>query len=252
MRLSEGNDWRDDNLDFLHSLPDLTELEVYNWNIRDISPISTLKQLEHISVECNYRKSIDFTVFTKLKSCYLRWRPGSDSIFAVSSLNALNIVNYPDQSLEPLQALSNLTKLTLSSSKLKHLSGISQLTSLSLLDLYRCVKLESIQGIEQLSELKVIEIDCCKKVEDLSPLKSLKQLTRLCVNNCAMVLSLQPIATCRNLTDIFFVEDTNVKDGDLSFYVNLPRLNDMWFANRKHYSHTREQVEQDLKVRRTE
>lgn len=249
LRLSHSNGWEDTNILFIHNLVTLHDLEIYNWNITDISPIETLAKLERISLECNYRKPINFTKFTQLQYCFLRWRPKSDSIFSVPSLKALNIVNYPYENLKLLKALQQLTELKLTSNKLKSLIGISNLKALLSIDIYRCTKLESLEDIQSAAQLTIIEFESCKKLRDLKPLSSLTKLTKISLNNCGKLHSLQPLEPCKQLTELFFIEDTSIEDGDTGIFMALPALKTMWFANRKHYSYKREAIKEIIENR---
>jgi len=249
LRLSVSNGWRDTNIEFIHSLSTIRDLEIYNWDVTDISAIELLPQLVKVSLECNYRKSINFTKFTRLQYCFLRWRPKSDSIFSAPSLKALNIVNYPYEDLQPLQALHQLTELKLTSNKLRSLAGISSLKALLSIDLYRCAKLESLNDIQSASQLTTIELESCKKLGNLKPLSALTKLTKVSLNNCGKLQSLQPLKSCGELSELFFIEDTNIEDGDTGIFTDLPTLKTMWFANRKHYSHKREAVQEIIETR---
>jgi len=115
LRLSSSAGWKGNSLEFLQGLTNIRSLEVYNWDVTDITSIQGLTRLEELSIDCSYRRPIDFSVFSELKSLFLRWRPGSESIFRVSSLNTLNIVNYPFENLTPLHDLVNLVSLKLTS-----------------------------------------------------------------------------------------------------------------------------------------
>lgn len=249
LRLSASNGWHDTNIDFIHNLSTIHEIEIYNWDIVDISAIELLPQLLKISLECNYGKSIDFTIFTQLQYCYLRWRPKSDSIFSATSLKALNIINYPHEDLRPLRALCQLTELKLTSNKLRSLTGISNLEALRSIDLYRCTKLESLEDIQNADQLTILELESCKKLVDLNPLSSLTKLNKVALNNCGKLLSLKPLKPCDELSELFFIEDTNIDDGDTGIFADLPALKTMWFANRRHYTHKRETVQEIIDAR---
>ncbi len=249
LRLSASNGWHDTSINFIHNLSTIHELEIYNWDIVDVSAIELLPQLLKISLECNYRKSIDFTKFTQLQYCYLRWKPKSDSIFSATSLKALNIINYPHVDLQPLRALSHLAELKLTSNKLRSLVGTSNLEALHSIDLYRCTKLESLEDIQSADQLTTLEIESCKKLEDLKPLSSLTNLNKVTLNNCGKLLSLKPLKSCSELSELFFIEDTNIDDGDTGIFEDLPALKTMWFANRRHYTHKRETVQEIIDAR---
>ncbi len=247
LRLSHSNGWKETNILFIVDLVTLRDLEIYSWDITDASPIESLPKLEKISLECNYRKPINFATFQHLQYCFLRWRPKADSLFSLSSLKALNIVNYPYEDLIPLKNLTQLTKLQLTSNKLKGLNGVKNLELLTSLDLYKCTKLESLKGIQDTRQLTKLEVESCTKIEDLEPLSTLIKLTKASLNNCGKLQSLLPLKSCTNLTELFFIESTNIEDGNINIFKDLPILKTMWFANRRHYSHKRENVQEAIK-----
>lgn len=239
--------WKDEDISFVSELHQLRGIEVYSWKVKDISPIQNLKNLENIGLQCEFKKSIDFSVFRNLMGCFLRWMPKCDSLFSCHSLKTLNIEWYPYQDLSSLKRLTKLERLQLSSRKLESLSGIESLKKLQVLDLFACSKLSSLVGIEALSCLKILEITTCKRFHDLTPVGRASRLEKFFLNNCGNIDSLSPLRGCKELSELLFIESTNIIDGDMSVFKALPKLRKMRFANRKHYSHTREEIQEILR-----
>jgi hypothetical protein len=250
LRLSSSAGWKDNNIEFLRGLTDIRSLEIYNWNVTDITPIQGLTNLEKLSLDCVYRQPVDFSVFAKLKSLFMRWRPRSESIFRITSLNELNLTNYPFETLAPLHELANLETLKLTSRQLRSLKGIERLSKLMHLDLFQCSRLEGLNGIESAFNLTNVELETCKKLGSIESLGRLRGLRRLVITNCGKIDTLQPLASNGDLEELFFIEDTNVQDGNLRIFEQIPKLKQMWFANRPHYSHTREEIKAKLTKRR--
>jgi hypothetical protein len=173
----------------------------------------------------------------------LFWRPKAKTVFDCSGLKLLNVVNYPAEDLQNLKNMIDLRRLQITSRKLVSLAGIESLQSLRILDLAECAKLESLTGIEKCQELQVVELENCKKVNDVSSLGELASLRDVVLTDCGKVKSLQPLAKCRLLESLTFVGDTNVEDGELTPLLEIPELKRMWFADKRHYSHKRDQVE---------
>lgn len=246
LRLSDSNGWKGENIDFIYDLKIIDDLEIYSRKIKDILPIESLPQLTKIGLDCDYRTPIDFSGFTMLESLFLRWGPNSESVFSVSSLKKLNLINYPFEDLNMLHQLRQLNELKLVSTKIKRLSGADNLIALVSLDLYRCTKLESIDGVQSLSALRIFEIESCKKINSLGPLNELEKLKRVSINNCGKIQSLMPLTSSTNLSELFFIEDTNIEDGNVGVFSCFPQLQIMWFANRRHYSHKREDIQREL------
>ena len=106
-----------------------------------------------------------------------------------------------------------------------------------------CPKLETLTGIEKCQELQVVELENCKRVSDVSSLGELANLRDVVLMDCGKVKSLQPLAKCRSLESVTFAGDTNVEDGELTPLLDIPELKRMWFVDKRHYSHKRDQVE---------
>ncbi|PMP37817.1 hypothetical protein [Vibrio splendidus] len=242
LRLSQSAGWNGDDISFVKGLPDLRGIEIYSWGVKDITPIEALNNLESLGLQCEFTKAPDFSKFNKLKICKLQWRPKAKTVFACDSLSLLNIVNYPSEDLKDIQKMSGLRRLQLTSRKLVSLSGIESLSSLSILDLAECSKLESLSGVDMCQQVEVVEIESCKKVYDVALLGELKNLKDIVLTDCGKVKSLKPFTKCQLLESITFVGDTSVEDGELTSLLNIPTLKKMWFVDKRHYSHKREQV----------
>ncbi|MEQ5777136.1 hypothetical protein J4E05_16550 [Thalassospira sp. NFXS8] len=154
----------------------------------------------------------------------------------------MNVVNYPGEDLNVLATLAGLKCLQLTSRRLVSLAGIDSLQGLITLDLAYCPKLGSLTGIERCQKLQMVELKNCKKVGDVSCLGELLNLRELFINDCGTIRSLQPLAKCRHLENLIFYGDTNIEDGDLATILEIPKLKKMWFADRSHYSHKRDQI----------
>jgi len=248
LRLSHSMGWHPEELRFLDLLPKLRGVEIYHHDVKDITPLAQLECLEHIGLDCNFSSAPDFTAFQRLTHCFVRWRSQAKTLLSVPSLQHLNITGYPYQDLTPLNALAKLNVLKLASRKLSTLHGIDQLSRLTAIDLFRCTALESITQMRDASRsLQSISIDTCKKIDDIEAVRTRIDLRSLTLNNCGPIRSLSPLRNCTHLEELYFSESTNILDGDLSILLQLATLKSTSFANRRHYSHTRDQIQSALK-----
>ena len=250
LRLSESAGWIGGDLSFVAELIQLQGIEVYSWRVNDITPLQNLINIESIGLQCEFTSRVDFSVFNNLVDCYLMWRPKCESLFSCSSLRTLNIEKYPYKDFISLNSLNCLERLQITSKKLEFVKGVEELTELKILDLFDCPKLSSLQGIGNLAAFHTLELENCKKIYDLNAISNLNQLNKIVLNSCGKIKTLSPIESCKNLEEVTFIEDTVIEDGDLTVYNALPSLKKMWFANRKHYSHSREQIKEILKKKR--
>jgi internalin A len=133
--------------------------------------------------------------------------------------------------------------------KLASLDGIeafSALEELRLLDLRALSDIEALSGVAD--SLWSLDFNTCRRITRLNALASLRRLTRLLVINCGEIESLGPIAQLP-LKVLHFYESTNIRDGRLDVLRDLPDLTDTSFANRRHYSHTRDEIQSAISGR---
>lgn len=242
LRLSQSAGWNGSDISFINYLPSLSGVEIYSWGVKDITPLESISNLEYLGLQCEFTKAPDFSKLKKLKVLKLFWRPKAKTIFSCDELNLLNIVNYPSENLKKLNRMSLLRRLQLTSKKIKSLSGIEELSSLSILDLADCPKLEDLSGIDKCQQIEIVEIENCKRVYDIAILSELKNLKEIVLTDCGTVKSLRPLAHSQSLESIIFIGDTTIEDGELTSLLDIPTLKKMWFANKRLYTHTREQV----------
>jgi hypothetical protein len=242
LRLSNSAGWKGDDVTFLSALTNLRGVEIYAWGIKDITSLQHVEGLVHLSLSCLFTKAPDFSDFKNLKSCFISWVPKAKSIFDCSGLSFLNIDKYPSENLQDIGKMISLKRLHLMSRKLESLSGIENFRSLEILDLAVCTKLESLAGLEKCQKLQTIEFDCCKKMYDIDILGDLMNLKKIKITDCGKVKSLKRLVSCQLLERLLFYGDTNIEDGELVPLLNLPHLKEMWYADRRHYSMTRDRV----------
>jgi hypothetical protein len=232
------------DLEFLTDLPPLLGLEVHHLPLADIRPIEMQPSLQTLSINAYFKVGIDFSALSNLVDLHLDWGPGADTIVAARSLEELSVNRFPGTDLTSLRPLTRLRNLRLAGGrKLATLNGIeafSALEELRLLDLRALSDIDAVSGVAD--SLWSLEFDTCRRINRLDALASLRRLTRLLVINCGEIESLEPIAQLP-LKVLHFYESTNIRDGRLDVLFELPDLADTSFANRRHYSHTREAIQ---------
>lgn len=243
LRLSESAGFSGDNIDFLQALPELKGIEIYVRGIKDITPLQTLKSLVNLGLHCDFTQAPDFDLFENLEICKLTWRSEATSVLSCRHLKLLNIQNYPFEGLEVISHMSKLKRLQITSTKLRSLCGIDALHSLDTLDLAYCSKLQSISGVETCRYLSTVELENCKRIHDISPLGSVNKLKRLQIIDCGKIESLRFIENNKKLSYLNFSGSTAIEDGEFDGILTLPLLKEMWFADKRHYSHKRDEIQ---------
>jgi hypothetical protein len=238
------------DLEFLRNLPPLSELEVHHLPLEDVRPIESQSGLRKLSINAYFKKPLDLSHFLDLQILHLDWGPGADSLVRVRQLEDLSINRYPGDDLEPLGGLGRLRVLRIANARkltsLRGLGPLGPISTLRLLDLRALTDLDPIAGVAD--SLESLEFNLCRRIGRLDALRALLQLTKLHILNCGEIASLRPLLGLP-LKTLLFYESTNIRDGDLSVLLKLPSLTDASFANRRHYSMTREQIQSELSAR---
>lgn len=233
------------DISFIENFPFLTGVRI-GLDAFDISPLTHCYNLEEIDIPFRYRGTIDFSDFPKLKILGIDWRNrGSSTVFRCKNLQTLSISKYSGTSLTDFSLLQKLEKLILIDPKILSLDGVEQLEHLKEIQIVGAKDLVSIDQIEGCQMLNEVFIDGCKQVETLHPLMYLKNLKKLNLDNLGDLSTIKFLKPLKQLEEFYMGGSTNVLDGDLKV---LQELKEKWsliktiFKNRKHYSHTREQL----------
>jgi internalin A len=215
-----------------------------------VRPIESQRHLRDLNLNAYFKTPVDFSVFTELQRLHLDWGPGAESIAAATQLEDLSINRYPGTDLALFRELARLRRLRLASGRrltsLRGIEAFRRLEELRLLDLRVLSDLDPIVGVSE--TLRSLEFNTCRKIDRLDALRPLRNLTRLHVLNCGDIESLAPVLGLP-LEALLFYESTNIRDGDLGVLLKLPELTDTSFANRRHYSNTREEIQARLSAK---
>ena len=240
-----------ENLGFLSELPWLEALSVWGvYSVTDVSAVGSLTKLERLMMDASAKTPIDFSQLAHLSECRMTWIDGSDALFETDSLETLHLSHFHDPDLQRVGRLINLQDLAIVDSvKLRSTKGVGRLKSLSKLQLALLSNLREWDEIAELRELEVLDIETCRFVEHLDFVRSCRKLVALTFANCTEVDSSGPLKDLPDLERVYFWESTKIRDGDLSVLLRLPKLREARFANRRHYSHTREAISAEISRR---
>lgn len=233
------------NIDFLKDFGFLKGVDI-GLEHYSIDPIYQCSELEEIQISTGFTGSIDFTRFKQLKSVFIDWEnSGVETLFNCPQLERVSIMKYGGLSLAEFEALPSLRELILYQPKVVSLEGIGSLTRLERFEISTAKKLNDLGDLENLASLQKLFLHGAKNVEDLTPIMYLKNLRILNLDNLGRIPSVMFLETLKNLEEFYMDESTNVEDGDLSVLDHLRKnhkLKRVIFTNRRHYSHTREQL----------
>lgn len=239
--LSFHNGFRYEDPGFLSKLPFIelftmphfkAEYELGGLQIEDLTEIRRFKAMDKVARE------IDFSAFSHLQSCTLRWQPKAKGIFQTDTLKNLQIYGLNWKKADGLGGLQNLENLEIANSGMRSFEPISGLKNLKRLELSVCHRLESLEGIASLQNLRSLHIDEVHSLTDLECLTPLQNLEVLTIVDVGDIKSIAPLATLRNLKAICIAgTKTKIIDGDLTPLTRLPHLAMLTLPNKRHYSH---------------
>jgi hypothetical protein len=238
--LNHARGWNGTSLNFLEALSDLVAFSILDFTIKDITPIHRLASLRALEVSTYCSTKIDFHRFPVLERCAFYWRGGSDSLFACQTLRSLFLHRYTGSASEPIAHVTALEELSIANGELREVESLANLKNLRFLGLYNLKELTSLRGIESLDQLEALEVNGCKRIARIDELAGLVCLRRLQLNDDGPIASLGPLRGLDRLEEMLFYESTNISDGDLEPLAALPRLRNVSFQNRRHYSQKRE------------
>jgi len=226
------------DIDFLSKYPNIKKLSI-SAGINDIDGIYFLKNLESVILRGD--RKIDFSFFPLLKEMRAKWSPHFINIDMCRYLKSLALYNYSPKTKD-CSFLSNIPwieKLEIITSNIAELNGLEQFDRLNELQFHYCSKLQKLDCLEKSKEtLTSLFVENCKSIENHEYVTMFSYLNILSFNDCGKIPSIRFITKMRSLKSFRFV-NTDVIDGDISPCIGLSYAG---FSNKKHFSHTMEQI----------
>lgn len=227
------------DLSFVKDYPFIKHLSISEgaFNIKDIYSLENLTSL----IISGKKHRIDYGYFPKLKELIADWSPYYSNLDKCLYLERLSFYEYAPSSknLEGIAGIKWLKLLTITQSLLYSLKGLESFTQLEKIELNYCSKLNELCCLESSSEtLTELILDHCKAIKNHDYIMGFENINILAYNNCGNIPSIKFIEKMPSLKDFRFV-GTDVTDGDMSPCIGLKYAG---FFNKKHYSHTSEQI----------
>ena len=235
--LNSAKGWKGTDFSFLDRLYRVEELNIIASKGEHLEAVEGMVQLRSLSLTCDTRSTIDFSLLGQLTDCYLLWWKGANSIFDASKLERLYLDGARLEDFAPLGNLSDLRYLTVANSNIADLEPLQTLHRLECLELINCRQLKQFETLGNLPGLDRLTIRGCKSLHDLGFLRSLRNLEVLILSDNDKIASLSPVSGLKKLKALAFAGNTNIEDGDLTVLTRLPQLAMLMFASRRHYSH---------------
>lgn len=238
--LSLGGSKRD--ISFLTRLPWLVRLILIAY-LEDISPIGLLTNLRQLTIGGGWKLPIDLSGLQDLRECELDFAPGAATVLKCRRLRSLHLRGYKPVAEDSWSTLEELETLRLDDSSIAGMPPLGRPQRLLKLELGLCPKFVALESICRCIELKELIIDSCTMLRSIEALGCLQQLVWVDLTNNGDIESLRPLERIASLERVTFLGSTRIMDGDLSPLFNLPRLKEVLFEPRRHYSHKPEDFE---------
>jgi len=206
----------------LRGLPDL-----------DMEGLSTLPELEELSLD-DVVRTIDLSMLPALRRLSGDWRKNLLKNAHQSGITSLRLSKYKSVAgdLVDFPAFPALQELELVQSTIHSLAGISRFDKLRKVELHHMSKLE-VLGPLHLPHLRSFIASACKKIVDYEQLGDCGNLEELKLHDCGTIKTIAFVKRLKKLKTFRFMK-TDVLDGDL---LPLRLLDDVYFTEKKHFSH---------------
>lgn len=181
-----------EDISALSGMSRLSKLDLFGQSITDLSPISSLRELNALELSGSLYNTKDLSPLS-----------------ALSELTILSLVNNKLDDISALASLSNLCELDLFGNELSNISALSELTNLVRLNLGGN-PIGDISSLAGLMQLEVLIIDNLHrgndKLRDISPLAELVNLTNLNLNGNYQIGDISALAGLVNMRSLDLME----------------------------------------------
>jgi hypothetical protein len=212
---------------------------------QDLQGLYFLKKLESLGFH-GKDAAIDFSRLFSLESLTYTFSKKATGFEYLVNLKNFRVWSLNTDDCAIISRMIKLEELHISPSQLGSLRGIEKLKNLNTVKIARCPKLQDIEPLAQLKALRKLWVEACANVTDYSPLVGHTAIESLTLD---VVESLSFLPSLKNLTQIYF---NKLIDGNLSPVLHAPKLLSVRFLDKKHYSHTKKEIEALIKSRVTE
>lgn len=221
------------SLDCLYALEGLKAVNIQRLPDLELNVLENIPQLEFLGID-ETKNTLHFDRLKNLKLLSISWHKNLFKNAELSNLASLSLWKYKSKAndLTDFPKFNLLQELELVQSTITSLNGISNFQKLNKIGLHYLSKLERL-GPLNLPALKTFRSDHCKKKIDHEQLGTCLNLEDLKLHRSGSIKSVQFIKNLRKLKSFRFM-DTDILDGDLT---PLLGLDDVYFTEKKHFSH---------------
>lgn len=187
---------------------------------------------------------VDLGFFRQLKSYYFEYDAGIKNIDALENIEDVLVHSLAGEDCSFLQGIQNITRLLRLKGSFKSLCGLENLKKLSKLSIFYNAKLADAEAIKSMPALTSLHVEKCKLLTDFSFLKDNESIEELFLTEVA---SLDFIRSMKKLKKIHIWD---CHDGDMNPILENPCVKIAYITkNKKHYTHTQEEIDLIVKNR---
>jgi internalin A len=209
-----------------------------------IDELYNLKLLEYFSFQ-NKSVKPDLNNFPNIETFVFKYNDGVKNLNCLKKLKNLMIFSLNTNDCSILSGLANLNTLSFIRGSFSNLNGIEHSKSIRSLDINYNSNIDDISFINNLTSLEILKIEKCKKLKDYNFLSENESIKELFID------SLDSLAFIPSMKKLEKINFWDCKDGNMTPLVESRSLRQInFYPNKKHYSHTIEQIIEKTGARR--
>jgi Leucine-rich repeat (LRR) protein len=209
-------DLTDDDIKELKYMVNLTELQIYQNNITDLSPLKGLTSLKNLSLFKNQISDLTpIAGLANLESLYLRANNITDisPLDGLTNLTALDLSENNIEDITPLAELRNLTMLRLNDNNISSITALGGMSAMERLHLQNN-NISDITPVMEMVDLDELYIQN-NNVSSIEPIMSLTSIEWLRVSDNP-ITNMRPAATLTALKKLY-MENISVDDETMEY-----------------------------------
>ncbi len=238
--------WVQDDFSFLKNLKRVKWLSILTYEVKNLSAVVFMDSLMHLHLDLrnSLKETLNFSQIKKLKDlAIVDYNHRYKDLFNCEKLEILEIYGSTTINSELFCNLKNLRELELDAVKIDAIDFLQYMPNLHKLMLINLRKVTDFTIIGNLTALTWLAIDGCTKLNSIEFVSHLKNLENLNLSSNKEIDSLAPIKDLTRLKDIWLVNSTVIKDGNLHYLQGLPELWRLKLNNKRFYTHKVVQTE---------
>jgi hypothetical protein len=238
--ISRGYGYKLKDIDFILNIKRLKGIYVYDIGDTDISAISKCTSLEYVHLS-DVSQKLDLSTLPNLCVLTIAWYPGIQlpSTESGKNLQELYLWQFRGKTFDSVPVYENLEHMFVCHGSLQSLSGLERFKNLKIYEHHYGKQLRNISAVAKLPMLEELRFEHCKNIEVENIFEQCKVLKRLYYIACPNLPSLHFLRKMKMIEGFRFC-DINVLDGDMTPLLNM---NDFaFYPNKRHYSHTEEEL----------